>query len=52
MKRRHQTWHLRLWVILSLALPLLLLLTVLGRQERPVEPVADYLTRPAEGAAQ
>lgn len=52
MKRPHQRWHFRLWIGLSLLLPALILLTVLQRQERPVEPRADYLIRPAEGAAQ
>jgi hypothetical protein len=50
MKRRHQRWHLRLWIALSLLLPALLLLTLGQRQERPLEPAVDYLSAPAKGA--
>lgn len=52
MKRRHQRWHLRLWIALSVLLPALLLVTLLQRQDRPLEPVTDYLSRPSAGASQ
>jgi len=51
MKHRHQRWHLRLWIAFSVLLPALILLTVLQRQDRPVEPVVDYLALPAPEAA-
>ena len=38
MKRRHQRWHLRIWMALAVLLPALLLIPVLQRQARPLEP--------------
>ncbi|MEQ8331935.1 hypothetical protein [Nisaea sp.] len=48
MKRRHQRWHLRIWIALAVLLPALLLTTVLQRQERPIEPPLQL----GQGAAQ
>jgi hypothetical protein len=38
MKRPHQRWHLRIWIALAILLPGFLLVTVLQRQDRPIEP--------------
>lgn len=48
MKRRHQRWHLRIWIALAILLPTFLLVTVLQRQERPIEPPLQL----GKGAAQ
>ncbi|WP_193173129.1 hypothetical protein [Nisaea nitritireducens] len=44
MKRRHQRWHLRIWIALAILLPGFLLITVLQRQDRPVEPPLQFGT--------
>ncbi len=48
MKRRHQRWHLRIWIALAILLPAFLLVTGLQRQERPIEPPLQL----SKGAAQ
>ncbi len=42
MKRRHQRWHLRIWIALAILLPGFLLVTVLQRQDRPIEPPLQF----------
>ncbi|WP_156901346.1 hypothetical protein [Nisaea denitrificans] len=44
MKRRHQRWHLRIWIALAILLPGFLLVTVLQRQDHPVEPPLQFGT--------
>ncbi len=37
MRRRHISWHGRVWLVLALLLPGILLASVLARQDRPAE---------------
>lgn len=46
MQRRHRVWHRRLWLLLLIGLPLVLLMAAAFRQNGPVEAAAVLLRPP------